>query len=426
MNSVPTVRSLRAAAAALLIAIATSPVLAQQGGSTVGRIAAVVNEDIISVTDLNERMELALLSTGLPDTQESRDRLRPQVLRGLVDEALQLQEAKRNSITVTDQEMKEALGHIAEQNRMPPAQMEKMLRDHHVPISTLKDQVRAGIAWKRLIQRRLQPSVTIGDDEIEAAVERIQANAGKPEFLVAEIFLSVDRPGQEAEVSRLADRLVDQIRKGTSFSAVARQFSQAAGAANGGDLGWIQQGQLPEDLDKALRQMRPGQISPPIRSASGYHILLVREVRTVSGGNPADTKVHLQQVAFPVAGESSRNAVALRAKQFADSVNGCPAFEARVKSLGLPASGDVGEVRIGDMPPQLQQLVAGLPIGRASPPLSAANQVVVLMVCDRHMPSSSAPPREAIANALGNERLDMLQRRYMRDLRRSAFVELRV
>lgn len=284
-------------------------------------IAAVVNDDIISMSDLSARLQLALVSSGLPGTAEVRQRLTPQVLRSLVDERLQMQEASRANISVTDKEIDDAFGRVAEQNQMKRDQLEKMLASQGVPRSALESQIRATIGWGKLVQRRLRPNIEIGEEEIDAVLRRIEANAGKPEYLAAEIYLAVDSPDREEEVRRLADRLVDQIGQGASFPAVARQFSQSAGATNGGDLGWVQQGQLPEELDTALRGLRPGQASRPIRSLTGYHILLLREQRTTG---------------------------------------------------------------------------------------------------------TVLPPRDQILGALGQDRLDMLQRRLLRDLRMSAFVDLRV
>ena len=300
---------------------AEPPAIAPPPARSVEGIAAVVNDDIISMSDLSARLQLALVSSGLPGTAEVRQRLTPQVLRSLVDERLQMQEASRANIAVTDKEIDDAFGRVAEQNQMKRDQLEKMLASQGVPRSALESQIRATIGWGKLVQRRLRPSIEIGEDEIDAVLRRIEANAGKPEYLAAEIFLAVDSPEREEEVRRLADRLVEQIGQGARFPAVARQFSQSAGATNGGDLGWVQQGQLPDELDSALRDLRPGQASRPIRSLTGYHILLLREQRTTG---------------------------------------------------------------------------------------------------------TVLPPRDQILGALGQDRLDMLQRRLLRDLRMSAFVDLRV
>lgn len=390
----------------------------------VERIAAVVNDEVISFSDLNARIDLVLLGASLPDTPEARQRVRPQVLRSMVEERLQSQEAKRLNITVSKDEMDKALGRLAEQNKLARADMEKLFASRGVPWSTLENQVRASLAWSKVVQRRLRSSVQIGDDEIDAVLERIKANAGKPEYLVAEIFLAVDSPDQDDEVLRLGERLVEQLSQGTPFVPVARQFSQAAGAAGGGDLGWVQAGQLPEELDGAIQQLRPGQISRPVRSATGYHILYLRDQRTVASGNIAEMKVALKQVVFPTDGDPA--AARSRVEEQTRNIRGCEAMDAMIQKMG-GLSGDLGTVRVGDMPPQIGRLVATLSIGQPSVPLVNEREARVLMVCERSdPPGASLPGRDEIAAALGGERLEMLARRYLRDLRRSAFIELRV
>ena len=385
------------------------------------RIAAVVNDDAISVTDAEARMRLALLSSNLPDNAEVRRRLMPQVLRALIEERLQMQESKRLNITVSDKEVKDALGRVAEQNHIPAGEFDHFLAAHGVPVSTLTNQIRAGLSWNKLVQRKLRPQVMISDEEIDAVLDRIRANSGKPEYLTAEIFLAVDTPSQDEEVRRTGEHLVDMMRQGAPFSAVARQFSQAAGANTGGDLGWIQAGQLSDELDKALAMLRPGMVSPPIRGATGYHIMMVRDVRTIAAGDPTETQVHVMQLALPIGG--GRDAILGRAQQLAAGVHGCDAFAERIKS---GRGTDMGTLRAGDLPPDLVRLVNTLPVGEVSPPFANDQQIKVLMVCDRKAASAGLPPRDAIQANIGNERIDQLQRRYLYDLRRGAYVDVRM
>ncbi|WP_245986947.1 peptidylprolyl isomerase [Azospirillum thermophilum] len=257
---------------------------AAPGGVPAAGIAAVVNDEVISVSDVNARIRLALVSNGAAENPETRQRLAPQVLRQLIDERLQLQEAKRNGVTVSQADIDEAIKRIGEQNRMSRQQVEGMLKAQGVPVTTLQEQVRALLAWQRVMQRRMRQEIAIGEDEIDAAMERAKANIGKPEYLVAEIFLAVDTPDQDDDVRRTADRLVEEIRRGGNFAALARQFSQSAGAASGGDLGWVRSGELSNELDRSLATMRPGQLSAPVRTATGYHILLVRGQRAYGSG----------------------------------------------------------------------------------------------------------------------------------------------
>lgn len=444
----------------------SQPAQGGQSGGPAERIAAVVNEDAVSLSDVNARLRLMVMSAGLPDSAETRQRLMPQVLRQLVDERLQLQEAKRLGVTVPTAEIDKTIEQIAQQNRMNRQQLQKYMADNGIAISTLVEQTRATMAWQRVMQRRIRQEVVIGDDEVDSAMERVKQSIGKPEYLVAEIFLAVDNPDQEEQVRRAAERLTDEIRKGGNFAAVARQFSQATTAASSGDLGWVRPGELDPQIDAALAQIRPGQLSAPVRTASGYHILLVRSKRAIGGGeeerpapqpvvqqvqkpNIAKSKVHLKQIILPAADEGQRKAVAAQAETLRKSIKSCADFEAKAKATGVPESGDMGTLNVKDLPPGLQQLVLGIPVGQPSPVLNSPGGSILLIVCKRDMPmlppetvvqKAAAPPpppaqakqaprlptREDIEGMLIQERAELVSRRYLRDLRRAAFVEYRV
>ncbi|MGF7173129.1 peptidylprolyl isomerase [Azospirillum doebereinerae] len=480
----PSLRAVRSAfAVATACAVLALPAMAQttkppvakaQGGAPATpdseRIAAVVNDDVISISDVNARIRLALLNTGTQESQETRQRLAPQVLRQLVDERLQLQEAKRSGISIAQAEIDESVKRIAEQNRMGRPQLETLLKNQGVPISALHEQVRALMAWQRVMQRRIRQEVVIGEEEIDAAMERLKANIGKPEYLVAEIFLAVDSPEQDDDVRRTADRLVDEVRRGGNFAALARQFSQSAGAASGGDLGWVRSGEMAGEVDRALATMRAGQLSPPVRTSTGYHILLVRGQRAFgsSGGEVvmpppqpvaprpqprpdiARASVNMKQIIIPIASKEEAKAVKDSAEKLRKSIKSCADFESKAKATGIPESGDMGTLRVKDLPPGLQQLAVGIPLGQASPVLMSPGAAVILIVCKRDVPMIQPPPeaqpkpaaappqpqttpvkeaklpgREEVERDLIGERADLLSRRYLRDLRRSAFIEVR-
>ena len=325
---------------ALVIALSASPAWAQRVSQLPGmsassahsqdHIAAVVNDNVISTTDIEARMKLAFLSSGLPDTPEVRGKILPQVLRGLIDEQLQLQEAKRLDITVPKEEIEKALQTIARDNHIP-GDMRSFLAERGGSPEALEDQIRAGLSWNKVIQRELRSRVEVGDDEIEAMITRIKANAGKQEFLVSEIFLSVDNAKDEEQTKQAAENLVKQIKGGANFGAVARQFSQSTGAASGGDIGWIQEGQLPAELNNALMQMPSGTVAGPVRSANGYHILALREKRTVSlDGSGSEPTVDLQQAFRPIK-SADRAAATAEAEQLRSGVSSCSTLPALVK-----------------------------------------------------------------------------------------------
>jgi len=273
-------RSVVLALAGVALAVGTAParVAAQED---LFRPAAVVNDDIISVLDLAMRLQLSIIAAGVQDSQDVRQRLAPQVLNGLIDERLQMQEAERLDIEVTDVQVAGALEQIAEQNNMTEGQFLTMLRNRGVIPTTLIDQIRAQIAWQNIIQRSVRPNVVVPPEEIEEVVTRLSARRGAVERRVAEIFIPVESIAREAEAQADANRLFEELRRGANFAGLARQFSQSGTATLGGDLGWVRDGELEEALNAALAQMGPGEISVPIRTVSGFHILMLRDMRKI-------------------------------------------------------------------------------------------------------------------------------------------------
>ena len=415
------------AARMLIAALLIFSALAGPAAAQVERIAAVVNDEVITLSELEGRMRLAMAAADLQDTPETRQRLRPQVLRGLIDERLQLQEAARRNITVSDKELAEAYTRLARQNNMSPEAFFELLAQRGVPRSVFEAQVRSQLAWNKVVQRVLRSRVEIGDPEIDGVLERLAANATKPQYLVAEIFLPVDSPQQEAQVRQFAERLVDQIRQGASFSSVARQFSQGAGAANGGDLGWIAEGELAPELDQALRALSPGQMSAPIRGVAGYHILLLRDRRQLVGGNPADAPIQMRQLLFPLPPNPSEEQVAARlaaARDIRPRIDSCGSIDNLAQGGGFQVLD--ASVRMRDLPPPLARALADLQIGEPSPPVRLMDGIALYVVCNRGGAGGGLPSREEIGNQLALQRLDLLARRFLRDLRAAAFIEIRI
>ena len=249
------------------------------------RIAAVVNNQLITSTELNDRLALTRGAGGMPDNAETRQKLAPQILRSLIEEQLRMQEAVKQKIVIDDNEVKAGFAQIAQQNNMTPEQFQAELHQAGVNDKTLMDQVRTQIAWAKLIRERLSPKVQIQPADVEAYIARLKNDIGKPQYLLAEIVLPVDNAAEENQIMQLAGRIIADMKKGARFSAIARQVSQSATARNGGDLGWINSGDLAKELDEVLPKLPVGQITDPIRTSRGYVILLLREKRNLSEEN---------------------------------------------------------------------------------------------------------------------------------------------
>lgn len=400
------------------------------GQITETRIAAVVNDEVISVADVRSRLRMVMLSSNLADSAETRQRIAGQVLRTIVDEKLQMQEAKRQNITASDDEINKAFAQIAQQNNMQPGQLDQVLKAHGIERGALVNQLTASIVWAKLVRRLVSQTNVVSDEEIDYALKRAKETANEPQSRVAEIFLAVDNPKQEDEVRRLAERLTEQMRQGARFSAVAQQFSQSATASVGGDIGWVRAEQLSPELGKAVAQMRPGELSPPIRTGAGFYLLLVLDRRSGRSGGPEGTLLHLVQIVFPLppqAPEPMRRAAIAEAQNAKTTAKNCEEMLKIGKEKGSAQLSSEGRLRVDQIAPAMRNIVLGLEAGQASQPIVQKNGVGVIMVCDKAAPSApTLPTREEAAETLMRQRLDTLARRYMRDLRRTAFVDVRV
>jgi len=394
------------------------------------RIAAVVNDEVISVADLRSRIRMVMLSSNFPDSPETRQRIGGQVLRTIVDEKLQMQEAKRQNVTATEDEIKKAISLIEKQNNMQSGQLDAVLKAHGIDRASLLDQLTASIVWAKLVRRLVAQANVVSDEEIDDASKRFKESANEPQSRVAEIFLAVDNPQQDDETRRLAERLIEQMKHGARFSAVAQQFSQSATAAVGGDLGWLRPEQLNPELAKAVSQMRPGELSPPIRSGAGYYLLLVLDRRAGrSGASPDEAVLHLVQVVFPLppqASEAMRRAALAEAQNTRGTAKNCAEMLKIGKEKGSAQLSSEGRLRTSQIAPAVRNIVEGLEVGQASQPIVQKNGVGVIMVCEKGVPNATLPSRDEIADQLARRRAETLARRYLRDLRRTAFVDVRV
>lgn len=403
------------------------------------RIAAIVNDDVISAQDLDERLGLALLTSQIPDQETARNRLSQQVLRGLIEEKLQLQEAARLSVNVTPDELERALADIAGRNDMSVEQLQSALSSNEIDPDTLIEQVRAQISWVKVVNQRLRPQVNVTVDQLEIAVQEARRNQGQPEYLLSEIVLPVDDPSQQQQVGADAARLVQTLAEGASFEALARQVSASATSSRGGDLGWVPASTIPPELASTLDRLRPGEVSQPLPSQVGFFIFQLRDRRLgqapeadQAGTTPIEVK--LSQILFEadIRNDQQLSASVDQAAGLRPRLTDCGVVNTVAGELGAPASGDLGWLRVNDLPAILGDAVRQLPTGEISAPLQGPGGVHLLMVCDRRggEPTEaeviSEEERQKIAEQLERERLDRLARRYLRDLRKQAFIDVRL
>ena len=392
-------------------------------------IAAVVNDRAISIFDLEMRVDVAIYNANLARTDEMRRRVAGAVLRNLIDEALRLEEARSKGIRVTERDIEEAIVQVEDGNGVPRGRLEAFLAERGIAYDAVLDQLRSQIAWGKYVNLRLRPAIGVSEEEIDEELERLEAMRGKPEFLVSEISLYDDPAAAPGEARATADSIVAQLRRGADFAAVAAQFGQGALAREGGDLGWIQEGRGRPEIERVLAGLEIGAVSDPIRSVDGWHIVHLRDRRAVLSDPVAPVEMFLSQVLLPTTPEDTPEDAARRlalAEEIGADAEGCDALRRLGADIEESLSGDLGWVNLRDMPNPFRNAVAELEVGRPTPPLVTDNGVHVVMVCERRTGDAELGVRDSVYDRIARARLAIVERRLLRDLRRRAFVDVRV
>jgi len=389
---------------------------------------AIVNGTIITQTDVEQRLALVIAANGGNIPDEELERLRLQVLRNLIDETLQIQEARAQKVEVAPEEVQQTYDRVASNFRKSPKDFAKFLREKGSSESSIKRQIEGEAAWRRVLGRRVEPFIAVSDEEVNAIIARLNAAKGTDEYHVGEIFLS-GTPETMNDTRANADRIVDQIRRGASFAAYARQFSEASTAAVGGDLGWVRAEQLPEQLSSVLTSLQAGQISAPIAIPGGYSILLLTDKRQVLGVDPRDASLLLKQLTVTFPPGITQAQATPKVEAFAkalEQLRGCGNANEVAQQIGADVVNN-DQMKIRDLPPQLQEVMLNLQVGQSTPPFgSLRDGIRALVLCGRDDPQPSAGPSfEQIQSQIEQERVNRRAQRYLRDLRRDAVIEYR-
>jgi len=394
-------------------------------------IAAVVNGDVITHGDIDNRARLFALSTGLGASQEVLDRLVAQVRRQLIDERLRLQELQRRGIAVGDRDIAQAIAQVEAANGMGAGVMRQRLAAGGVEMRTMIDQFRVQIGWSRLLREVLGRNAEVGAAEIAELGAALRAQVGQAEFRVAEIFIPVSEARQAADAQRFADTIIGQLRSGAPFGVVAAQFSQSQTALQGGDLGWVQPNQLDPEVLRIVQIMPPGAISNPIRVPGGISIVTLRGKRVI--GNEVATIATIRQAFLPFASRldpaqptEAQRALLEKARQVSQGARSCEDLERANVAAGSGRPADPGELRVDAIENgSLRDLIATAPVGRASQPLIADDGIAVLMVCTRETKNLGVPPARELEQRILGERVELTGRQLMRELQRRAVIDLR-
>ncbi len=390
---------------------------------------AIVNNDVITDTDVEQRLNLVLAANGGQIDETERNRLRLQVIRNLIDEKLQIQEAASKDIKITDEEVEQAYKRVATNFKKSPTDFEAFLRSGGSAPGALKGQIRAELAWSRLLRRKVEPMVNVGDDEVQSVIAKMTASKGTEELNLRKIFLSASSENMP-QVMQQAATYVGEIRAGSSFTVYARQISEDATRNDGGAIGWVRPAQLSDAVAPVVTKLQPGEVSDPFAVPGGVEIWKLEEKRAAMSGDPGEAVLSLKQlgIAFPEnMSDTDAQKLVKSFQEKTQAMGGCARAEQVAKELGADIASNES-MKLKALPPALQTIMGQLKIGQATPPFgSAKDGVRVLVLCDRDDSATQAkiPTFEEVYAQMNDERVNRQAQKRLRNLRRDAIIDYR-
>ena len=394
------------------------------------RIAAVVNDEIISIYDLESRIQIIMMLSNLASTDANFQSLALPTLRKLIDEKIKLQEASRLGLKVGQEELEKAIDVVEKRHGIAKGNLITLLEKYGADIESLINQLRAEIVWSRIIASKYRGYIVISDDDVNRILNEENKSKDQLRYNISEIVLFSESIEQTKETEEEIVKIVEQLRAGADFNEIARSFSQSPSALNGGEVGWISIEKLPKDLMGVVSNLKAGEVSQPIKINTSLVLIKLNDIRVQSDQDLLDPILKLSQFHLALEPNISEEQIinhSIMATQKTKTLNGCKALDDAGKQFGSSMSGSLGEIRLSQLPANLKEIVRDLPVGQSSSPIKSQESIIVLMVCDRLLPpiQNKNITRDMAKNRLFAEKISVYARKELRELRRSAYIEIR-
>jgi peptidyl-prolyl cis-trans isomerase SurA len=385
-------------------------------------IAAVVNDDIITSTDLAERRDLVMALNGVPPTPENQQKITPRILASLIDETLEMQEAKRLSITVDDDEIGKAIAATEQMRHQPEGSLRRFAAAHGLSPRSLEAQIRAELAWSKVVQRKLRRNVSISQDEVLRAQQAQAAAPGVTELRLGALTVP-GVSGEEGKAAALGKQLAEELHNG-NMAAVA--LAHAKEHVEAAPPRWVNEESLPPPLQQALKNLNPGDVSPPLRTPSGFQLIQLID-RRVTKSLPDATEVVLKQIALPIPDNAGKDALEqLRRETLAVRAKPGTCTENTIGTTSTRADVRFVRSKLGPMDPELRALVSHLGVGEISDPVITPKAIGLIMLCEKIEPATTGlPDAEKVRQQLFSEKIALEAEKRLRDLKRDAFIDVK-
>lgn len=403
--------------ASAMVAISAGPAVlhaeAQENTQTIEGIVAIVNDQPISYSDVRERASLLLLTLGAQNpSQQQIQQVTSQALDELIDEKLQLQEAQEYEVEVSETDINNAIADMANQSGMDREGLVNVLLSSGVNPSSLEAQMRAEIAWRRIMGGLYGSRIRISPNQIDEALEQRRAALTKVQYNLDELFLYAPSEEEKSQALQGAQTIMEQLDAGAPFSLAAQRLSSAPTAASGGDMGWVSLDDIDPEVAETVRNMSSPGVSDPIVVNDGIYLINYKAKR-----DPDDLETRVDLVRLAVL-DGSEDVL----REAASEANSCEAaIEAAADNDNLDAT-EIEDIRMEDLGQEGQNMINEVEIGQPTQVFALSGRLAVMYVCDRRQSGAALPTREEMENRLFARELSMISDRSLRNLRREATI----
>lgn len=402
-------------------------------GDRLDSIVAVVEDDVITRTELAQelaavRQRITARGAGAPPEEV----LRRQVLETMISERLQVREARRRGISVDEPSLNAAVESIARQNQLTLAQLRAAVRQEGLDFAAFRDDVRRQVVAQRLRQQVIDRNISVSQQEVDNALSRADIAGGGREYRLAQILIAVApnaNPSVLAQAQQRVEQVMTQLQRGANFQQLAVAVSDGREALEGGELGWLSAARLPRSFAEMVPQMSPGQISPPLRSAQGYHLLLLLDTRG-EVLRPV-TQQRVRHIVLSTANGLTDAAAQTRLRRLRERISDGASFTdlARANSTDTDSAsrgGLLGWLNPGEPSSRFTEAVTGLRLNQLSEPFQTEQGWHIAEVLERRQQHlADAAQREQLREALMRRKAEEEWELWLRQLRDRAYVEIR-
>ena len=381
-------------------------------------IAVIVNDEVISRYDVNQRVRLILVTSGIPATEENIKRIEEQAIKALIDEKIQIQEAIKLEVPDSPNEINLMLDNIARSTQTTAEGILESITSQGVNSETLLNQIKSELLWNKIVRGRFGSYINISDEEVDIIYDRTIQNINNSQYDISEIFIGFEDENEEKEARDLTQRLTEQLKNNIPFEPVAQQFSQASSSGQGGFIGWVSEGQLDSEILSSIKNLEIGAVSEPIKTVNGYFIIKINGKSEEGGKNPMKNQYDLISVSFNIEDK-------IIAEEFSNNFVSCKRLDSLLENYNEKEVNVIGKRLLQELPNELHKELLEKNAGNALSPRFSEKNIDIILICDRKDDIGIQVNREVIEDNIYSQKMGMMSRRHLRDLRRDAVIEYR-